>query len=206
VLRDLAVSSTNILAAKRQELSFACERSRERMHLELMEVQMAVFVDRHTDYGKFLYAVVVESEDLPITVVSMLTRLDLDPWLEAARLAQLPRQEAIDWLSDTIQRFKTHRILRHDAVDIATKLLEHLPTKEALVVRAIRQETLDFSSMWLIFAIFFSMMAFSQSVPRPDGEPPAERGAAQTSEPAILHHDGPRKRDPRSIPPIHIQH
>ena len=163
---------------------------------------MAAFVGRHTDYDNFLYAVVVESDDVPITVVSMLTRLNLDPWLEAARLAQLPRQAAIDWLSGNIQRLKTHRILQHEAVELAGKLLERLPTREALVVHAIRQETLDFSSMWLIFAIFFGMMAVSQNAQPLPKDATAQKMALEKSGPGVLHPAGARKQD--SAPPTHI--
>lgn len=59
---------------------------------------MKALADRRTAYDNFLYATVVDGE-LPISVVSMLSRLSLDPWLEASRLAQLPRNQAIKSLS-----------------------------------------------------------------------------------------------------------
>lgn len=43
-------------------------------------------------FGPFLYAAVREDPDGgPLTVLSVLARLDIDPWEEAARLAQLGR-------------------------------------------------------------------------------------------------------------------
>jgi hypothetical protein len=171
---------------------------------KLMEAYMATIVRRHTEYDSFLYAVVAERIDVPVTVVSMLSRLDLDPWLEAARLAQLPRKEAISCLSASIQQAEAISPFQADA--LSSKLTESLPTREALVAGAIRPETLDFSSMWLLFAIFFGMMAVSQSPPRSNDGPPTERVAVQKSEPAILHHDGPRKQASQSVPPVHIQH
>jgi hypothetical protein len=193
----------NIPAGKRQELSFAYGRALERMHSSGKEAHMTP-VGRRTSYDNFLYAIVVESEGAPITVVSMLTRLNLDPWLEASRLAQLPRQEAIDWLSGNIQRVTTRRM--PEAAEIASRLLQRLPTRENLVVQAMRTETLDFTSIWLIFAIFFTMMIVSSGVQRPDGVPPRERATVQKSAPAILPHDDARKRDRQSVQPMHPQH
>lgn len=167
---------------------------------------MATIVRRRTEYDSFLYAIVVERNDVPVTVVSMLSRLNLDPWLEAARLAQLPRKEAISCLSASIQRAEGRSISTFQADALSSKLAESLPAREALVAGAMRQETMDFSSMWLLFAIFFGMMAVTPSPPRSNDEPPAERAAVQKSEPAILHHDGPRKQASRSGPPAHIQH
>jgi hypothetical protein len=197
---------TNYLAAKSQELSLVCECMPDRIHLEMMEAHMTALISHHTEYDSFLYAIVVERNGLPITVVSMLSRLSLDPWLEAARLAQLPRNEAIDSLSASIRRSEGTSISPSQATALASKLAERLPTRGTLVAGAMRQETLDFSSMWLLFAIFFGMMAFSQSVPRPNDHPSTEQVAAQKSDPAVLHHDGPRKQASRSAPPIHIQH
>lgn len=167
---------------------------------------MTAFVSRHTEYDNFLYAIVAENEDLPITVVSMLSRLNLDPWLEAARLSQLPRHQAIDCLSTRIQRFKRQPIPTAEADELASRLIERLPTREALVVEATRQETLDFTSMWLIFAIFFGMMAFSQNTSTSEKSPRTRSVVMQHSEPSLLHHDGVRKQDSHSAPKIHIQH
>jgi hypothetical protein len=160
-------------------------------------------VGRSTSYDNFLYAIVVESEGAPITVVSMLTRLNLDPWLEATRLAQLPRQEAIDWLSANIQRVTARRM--PEATEIAARLLQRLPTRENLVVQAMRTETLDFTSIWLIFAIFFTMMIVSSGVQRQDGGPPRERATVQKSEPTVLPPFDARKRDHQSVQPTHTQ-
>ena len=133
-------------------------------------------------------------------------RMNLDPWLEAARLARLPRNEAIDSLSASIRRSEGTSISPSQATALASKLAERLPARETLVAGTMRQEALDFWSMWLVFAIFFGMMAVSQSVPRSNDHPATEQVATQKSEPALLHHDGPRKQAARSAPPLHIQH
>ena len=46
----------------------------------------------HSDLNDFLFATVGEEQNgMPLNVVSGLTRLGLDPWGEAARLAVLPK-------------------------------------------------------------------------------------------------------------------
>jgi len=49
-----------------------------------------------TEYNEFLFATIGEEKnETPLSVLSALTRLDVDPWREAARLSQLPKEEAI---------------------------------------------------------------------------------------------------------------
>jgi hypothetical protein len=46
-------------------------------------------------YNDFLFATVCEERnEMPLTVVSALARLDLDPWTEAAELARMPADGA----------------------------------------------------------------------------------------------------------------
>ena len=48
-----------------------------------------------TKYDAFLFAPVREDIDgMPLTVVSMLARLNIDPWGEAAALTLLPKERA----------------------------------------------------------------------------------------------------------------
>ena len=61
-----------------------------------------------TEFNDFLFALVGEDRNgMPLSVVSVLARMDLDPWVEAARLADLPAETAarklaawLDALSD----------------------------------------------------------------------------------------------------------
>jgi hypothetical protein len=55
------------------------------------------------EFDKFLYAPVSELHDgMPFSVLSALARQNLDPWEEAAKLAQLSRESAIARLTATI--------------------------------------------------------------------------------------------------------
>ena len=52
----------------------------------------AEFALLHSDLNDFLFASVGnEQNGMPLNVVSALTRLGMDPWEDAARLADLPK-------------------------------------------------------------------------------------------------------------------
>jgi hypothetical protein len=56
-------------------------------------------------YEAFLYTEIGEQENgMPLSMVSALTRLGLDPWDEARRLASLPAAAAAAAVSDLIKR------------------------------------------------------------------------------------------------------
>ena len=55
------------------------------------------------DLDKFLFAAVGEEIDgIPLSTISALTRLGLDPWQEAGRLSSLARREAVEQLARLI--------------------------------------------------------------------------------------------------------
>jgi len=56
-----------------------------------------------SEFNVFLFARVGEDRnDTPLSVLSALARLDLDPWQEAAELARLPRESATQRLASSI--------------------------------------------------------------------------------------------------------
>jgi hypothetical protein len=51
----------------------------------------------HSDLNDFLFASVGDEQNgMPLSVLSALTRLGVDPWEEAARLAALPKALAVE--------------------------------------------------------------------------------------------------------------
>ena len=59
----------------------------------------------HSQYNNFLFADVgAETGGEELTVLSALVRLDIDPWHEAARLSDLPRDVAASSLARTLAR------------------------------------------------------------------------------------------------------
>ena len=82
----------------------------------------------HSDLNNFLFATIGnEQNGMPLNVVSGLTRLGLDPWGEAARLAALPRAIAAEALAPTIARLHFDRPQLSDHLAISRRLVELLP-------------------------------------------------------------------------------
>jgi hypothetical protein len=82
----------------------------------------------HSDLNDFLFAAVGEQQNgMPLNVVSGLTRLGLDPWEEAARLAALPKVLAAEKLEPIIARLPFERSHQSDSWAISRQLVELLP-------------------------------------------------------------------------------
>jgi hypothetical protein len=82
------------------------------------------------DLDKFLHAAVGEERDgVPLTMISALARLDLDPWEEAGRLSSLAKPDAGAQLAQTIMRLTGTRWPFPEARRIADGLIELLPTR-----------------------------------------------------------------------------
>jgi hypothetical protein len=87
----------------------------------------------HSDLNDFLFASVGDQRNgMPLNVVSALTRLDVDPWAEAARLAALPKSLAAEALEPMIARLPIFR-QQSDRV-ISQRLVELLPAGQQAVM------------------------------------------------------------------------
>ena len=82
----------------------------------------------HSAYNGFLHAEVgEEANGVRLTVLTALTRLGIDPWQEAARLSDLPRDVAVTALAAAIARLPEGNWKAADAEAIATRLAGLLP-------------------------------------------------------------------------------
>jgi hypothetical protein len=85
----------------------------------------------HSNLNEFLFAAVGDQQNgMPLNVVSGLTRLGLDPWEEAARLAALPRARAAETLAPIIARLPFDRSQSSDDLIISRQLVELLPEQQ----------------------------------------------------------------------------
>jgi hypothetical protein len=83
------------------------------------------------DFDKFLFATVGdETEGVPLSVVSALARLGLDPWEEAGRLSSLSHREAVEQLARLIAELPGSSRHRDEARKISRGLIGLLPTRE----------------------------------------------------------------------------
>ncbi len=76
-------------------MPYACGTARLRNEMADM-TQSPPTSDLRADFNAFLFAPIGEGDSgRPLSVLSALARLDVDPWDEAARLARLPGEAAI---------------------------------------------------------------------------------------------------------------
>lgn len=93
--------------------------------------QSECFALARSDLNAFLFSEVeVDTSGLPLSVVSLLARMGVDPWREAGRLAGLKREAARDWLAQKIAGTPTSTLSLADATVVATRLTGLLPTRE----------------------------------------------------------------------------
>ena len=80
------------------------------------------------EFDDFLYAPVgADNNEMPLSVLSALARLNVDPWQEAAELSKLPKDTAAERLASLIARLPGGRWTLADAGAIADRLIELLP-------------------------------------------------------------------------------
>jgi hypothetical protein len=83
------------------------------------------------EFEPFLYAVLYEDGNgMPLTMVSAIARSGVDPWTEAARIAQMPKSLALDALALLMPE-------RGDAAAIADRLFALLPAARESRIAAV---------------------------------------------------------------------
>ena len=86
----------------------------------------------HSQFNEFLFASIgKEGNGMPLSVVSALARLEVDPWQEAARLADLPKELAAAALDGLIRRLPADGWDHAETRKIADRLIELLPRRAA---------------------------------------------------------------------------
>ena len=92
----------------------------------------------HSEYNAFLFAAVGEEKvGLPLTVLTALTRLGFDPWREAARLSDLPRETAARVFAVTIAMLPEGDWKASESEAIAARLVNWLPGRSAAVIPSV---------------------------------------------------------------------
>ncbi|MGC8519980.1 MAG: hypothetical protein ACP5P4_15905 [Steroidobacteraceae bacterium] len=135
----------------------------------------------------FLFATIREDpEDTPLTVLSVLARRDVDPWEEAERLAQLPREVATGALAGWIAALPNRSHAPRDGGAIAAHLVTLLPPYRARKTAVpghplgARQERIGRErviTQALLYLMFIALLLVSQWVMR------SHRAAMRASQP-----------------------
>lgn len=82
-----------------------------------------------SEFDDFLTASIGEERNGRLSVISMLGRLNIDPWREAVQLASSPRPAATRRLASLIESLPGHVMSAADATAIAAKLVARLPIR-----------------------------------------------------------------------------
>jgi hypothetical protein len=118
-------------------------------------------------YNDFLFATIGEQRnETPLSVLSALTRLDIDPWQEAARLSELPKDQAAQIMRSALAALPGGRWTASESSTIAARLVELLPQRKAGADENVgRQIALSLMLIWLIFAALWGAFELETRTP-----------------------------------------
>ena len=105
--------------------------------LTLSDGLRPLFRPLRPDLDPFLFAVVGEERNgIPLSTISALTQLGLDPWEEAGHLAGLAKADAIERLTETLLRLPGAARPPAEARRIAIDLIDVLPPRKGIATLA----------------------------------------------------------------------
>src|SRR5205823_9386507 len=129
-------------------------------------------------YNRFLYASVGEEKRIgaELTVLSAFVRLGIDPWQEAARLSDLPRETAARALAEALATLPDGIWKASESEAMSARLVSWLPEHSVLAIplpdtgrtrqRSTGNKMKSLSRTWLAWAVlavalFFLVQYFS---------------------------------------------
>ena len=94
-----------------------------------------------SQFDDFLFAAIGDDlNGMPLSVVSVLARVDLDPWQEAAILAALPEELATQRLTAVLAGLPERTLQRTSPAGTAVRLIALLPSRTNANTRLIAQK------------------------------------------------------------------
>jgi hypothetical protein len=117
-----------------------------------------------SEFDNFLFAPIAEDRNgMPLSVLSALARLDVDPWEEAAKLTRLPGETAAQRLASLIATLSDEPSARLNPGTIAVRLVALLPPQAGSNIRS-PKTLLDGGAAtnsrtviyWLLYVIFMT--------------------------------------------------
>jgi hypothetical protein len=92
-----------------------------------------------SEFDRFLYASIGDDHNgMPLTVLSALARLDVDPWEEASKLTQLPEKSAVSQLASRLGSLRDAHLAYPDPAGVAAPLIALLPRQHDLASPVLR--------------------------------------------------------------------
>ena len=135
-----------------------------------------------SEFDDFLFAPIGEDRnDMPLSVLSALARLDIDPWHEAAELARLPGETATQRLASLIAALPDGPSAHLDPGTISARLIallprrarSNLPSRETLLGVGAATNPRAFIPMIFIYVIIAIFMMGAQWIAA-SRQPPAQ--------------------------------
>jgi hypothetical protein len=94
------------------------------------------------EFDGFLFAVIGDDRNgMPLSVVSVLARVDLDPWHEAATLAAMPGELAARRLAPLLATLSERTLQQASAAITAVRLIALLPHRTNPKIRPVVRES-----------------------------------------------------------------
>jgi hypothetical protein len=122
-------------------------------------------------YNNFLQAAIgVENNEMQLSVLSALARLDVDPWAVAAELSGLSQSVATQRLSSLLMRLPGGRWSWVDSGLIANRLVQLLPHTTGAVAQPVRENgsakwlTGSIVAQFLIIAVFAATLVLGAQI------------------------------------------
>jgi len=139
-----------------------------------------------SEFDNFLFASIGDDRnDMPLSVLSVLARLDIDPWQEAAELARLPRETATQRLASSIASlpYGPSAYLEHGT--IAARLIALLPRQANSKISSPgnllnADERTQFRAGMCMLAVFTAIMLAAQWIAA-SRQPPAQADTTHAS-------------------------
>jgi hypothetical protein len=112
------------------------------------------------ELSDFLYAPIgSENNGMTLSVLSALTRLNIDPWDEAVQLCELPKHAAAARLCSLIARLPAGSWTHADCQAIAEHLIEFLPHRSSSLQDARGSRRINLSAVPIIIAVALGLAA-----------------------------------------------
>ena len=143
-------------------------------------------------YDAFLFAPVCEEANgMPLSVLSALVRMNIDPWEEAARLAAMPKDIAEKTLVSTFYLVSASIGRPSEAASTAVRLVGLLPhrdegaTAAATEIAGVRAQRRFFSLIWVCFVIALSLLSVRHDAATADAGGSTSGPASQSESPTV---------------------
>jgi len=157
----------------------AVDRSKKNSTIEMTR---SASVSRPTsEFDDFLFAPIGdEGNGMLLSVLSALARLDVDPWLEAANLARMPKETATERMASLIAALPDRPSAQPDSATVAARLIELLPRRNDAnsPSRAVTPGGAAAAKSWTILFVILMAFLLGAQFFMTIRQPPAQVGGA----------------------------